>query len=153
MKDRISKYPGRVKLIPVGGAENTYTVTRADEPEDEGTPLNKATLLSDLTAAEIGLTEDVPTVNGALYKLITLINAIANNYTKIRFAAAAPTISTEGKVGDMYIDTTNPESIEVYICVAESGTGTNWSKLTSEKRVLKTDIITDRKSTRLNSSH
>ena len=88
MKDRISKYPGRVKLIPVGGAENTYTVTRADEPTEEGTPLNKATLLSDLTAAEIGLTDDVPTVNGALYKLITLINAIANNYTKIRFAAA-----------------------------------------------------------------
>ena len=36
-----------------------------DEPTQEGTPLNKATLLSDDTAAGLGLTGD-PTVDGAL---------------------------------------------------------------------------------------
>lgn len=36
-----------------------------DEPTQEGTPLNKATLLSDETAAGLGLTGD-PTVDGAL---------------------------------------------------------------------------------------
>ena len=45
-KDRISTYPGRVTLEPVEGAVNTYTMTRADEPTEAGTPLDKATLQS-----------------------------------------------------------------------------------------------------------
>lgn len=59
MKERVSTYPGRVKLIPVEGQENTYDMERADIPIDEGTPLNKATLLTDKTAA---LYENVPAV-------------------------------------------------------------------------------------------
>ena len=50
MKDRIPLYPGRVKLNPVPGQENTYDMVRADEPTQEGTPLNKASLLKDSTA-------------------------------------------------------------------------------------------------------
>ena len=46
MKDRTPKYPGRVKLNPVAGAENTYDMVRADEPVEEGTPINKKTLLT-----------------------------------------------------------------------------------------------------------
>ena len=52
MKDRIPLYPGRVKLNPVTGQENTYDMVRADDPTQEGTPLNKASLLSDETAAD-----------------------------------------------------------------------------------------------------
>ena len=37
--DRISRYPGRVKLIPLEG-EDEYELTRADEPLNEGTPVN-----------------------------------------------------------------------------------------------------------------
>ena len=55
MKDRVSKYPGRVKLIPVEGQENVYDLRRADEPEEEGTPLNAATFLRDATAELAGL--------------------------------------------------------------------------------------------------
>lgn len=55
MKDRVSLYPGRVKMIPVPGKENTYDMVRADEPTQEGDPLNKATLLKDSTAAMHGL--------------------------------------------------------------------------------------------------
>lgn len=55
MKDRIPLYPGRVKLNPVSGQANTFDLTRADQPTQEGTPLNKASLLKDATAALFGL--------------------------------------------------------------------------------------------------
>ena len=40
--DRIPTYPGRVTLTPVSGQENTYDLVRADQPIQEGTPVNKA---------------------------------------------------------------------------------------------------------------
>lgn len=55
MQDRISLYPGRVKMTPVAGQANTYDMERADDPTQEGTPLNKATFLKDATAALYGL--------------------------------------------------------------------------------------------------
>ena len=58
MKDRVPLYPGRVKMVPVAGQENVYNMTRADQPTQEGTPLNKATLLKDATAALFGLGPD-----------------------------------------------------------------------------------------------
>ena len=54
MQDRVPLYPGRVTLTPVAGQANTYDMARADEPTQEGTPLNKATLLKDATAAKFG---------------------------------------------------------------------------------------------------
>ncbi len=41
--DRISEHPGRITIIPVAGAVNTYDTVRADNPSERGTPLNKAT--------------------------------------------------------------------------------------------------------------
>lgn len=62
MKDRIPTYAGRVVLTPVSG--NIYDMTMADEPTEVGTPLNKANLLTDATAAaiasEFGITPDTP---------------------------------------------------------------------------------------------
>ena len=55
MQDRIPLYPGRVKMTPVAGQANTYDMVRADDPTQEGTPLNKATFLKDATAALFGL--------------------------------------------------------------------------------------------------
>ena len=54
MQDRVSLYPGRLKLVPVPGQENTYDMVRADSPTQEGTPLNKDSLLKDATAALLG---------------------------------------------------------------------------------------------------
>lgn len=68
MKDRVPRYPGRVKLTPVSGQANTYDMVRADQPTQEGTTLNKDTLLKDTTAASLGLTGD-PTVDEAFAKL------------------------------------------------------------------------------------
>lgn len=55
MQDRVPLYPGRVKMTPVAGQANTYDMVRADDPTQAGTPLNKATLLKDATAALYGL--------------------------------------------------------------------------------------------------
>ncbi len=61
MHDRTPTYRGRVQLTPVPGQENVFDMVRADEPENEGTPLNKATFLQDKTAALYGLgTDAVP---------------------------------------------------------------------------------------------
>lgn len=86
MQDRIPTYAGRVKLTPVTGQTDTYDLTRADEPMQIGTPLNKATLLTDETATALGLAQGDPTVNDALAALKSFIEenatAIANG-TKI----------------------------------------------------------------------
>lgn len=58
MKDRVPLYPGRVKLTPVAGQSDVYDMTRADQPTQQGDPLNKATLLKDATAALFGLGPD-----------------------------------------------------------------------------------------------
>lgn len=58
MQDRVSLYRGRVKLEPVAGQANLYDLTRADQPTQEGTPLNKASLLKDTTAALFALGAD-----------------------------------------------------------------------------------------------
>lgn len=68
MQDRVSLYPGRVKLEPVAGQANLYDLTRADQPTQEGTPLNKASLLSDATAALMGL-DAAATPDGAFAAL------------------------------------------------------------------------------------
>lgn len=55
MQDRVPLYPGRVKMTPVAGQANTFDMVRADDPTKAGTPLNKATLLKDATAALYGM--------------------------------------------------------------------------------------------------
>ena len=58
---------GRVKLTFDDESVQYAKIEMADEPTQEGTPLNKATLLSDETAAlyEFGAEEE-PTVDAAL---------------------------------------------------------------------------------------
>jgi len=66
MQDRISTYPGRVRLIPVSGQENVYDLVRADQPTQEGTPLSKGTLLTDDVAISLGIDPVTGTVSKAL---------------------------------------------------------------------------------------
>lgn len=92
MMDRVSTDPGRVLVVPEGEEMQSYyaTLYRADNPTQEGTPLNKATFLTDATAAlydAFGLDEggypvwsqptgahdayntgDIVNYNGTLYK-------------------------------------------------------------------------------------
>lgn len=116
MQDRVSLYPGRVKLEPVAGQANTYDLTRADQPTQEGTPLNKATLLKDATAALFGLgTDAVP--DDVLPVIKTLIdNANTNANTKAK-------IETGSYTGNGNTQSGNPNSLTfgfvpkvVFIC-------------------------------------
>lgn len=77
MKDRKPTYPGRVKLTKVSGASDVYDMTRYDSPQEEGTPLNKETLLTDETAALFGLSGANATPNKVLEKLGNALPAIA----------------------------------------------------------------------------
>lgn len=45
-RDRVPLYPGRFLLVPVEGQTNTWELVRADEPTEEGTPIDKATFNS-----------------------------------------------------------------------------------------------------------
>lgn len=53
-KDRVPKYPGRVKMTPVPGQMDTFTMERMDEPTQPGTPLDKATFNSFLQSRLTG---------------------------------------------------------------------------------------------------
>ena len=66
MQDRVPLYPGRVKLTPVSGQTDLYDMERADQPTVEGTPLNKATFLTDAVAALYGLSGNTATINDVL---------------------------------------------------------------------------------------
>ncbi len=135
MKNRIPTYPNRVRLVPVDGMENTYTMVRADEPTDEGTPLNKATLLSDDTAARLRFSaSDDPTVNDALNFL--------GDASIVFKRAGEPTGAFPAEVGDIYVNTAaSPQA--VWVCVAVDASGaTSWQRLVVLQRVFKTEIFT-----------
>lgn len=91
MQDRVPLYPGRVTLTPVSGQANTFDLVRADQPTQEGTPLNKASLLKDATAALYGL-PNTAVPDDVLSKIKTLIDsANANANTKARIATGSYT--------------------------------------------------------------
>ena len=79
MHDRVSLYPGRVKIEPVAGQAKLYDITRADQPTQEGTPLNKSTLLKDATAALFGL-DATAVPDDALAVLSRFQNGLGNEY-------------------------------------------------------------------------
>ena len=99
MQDRVSEHPGRIKLTPVPGQENTFDMVRADEPVQEGTPLNKATLLTDEVAAEIAALSgaDIPgtpneaqkLLSSAVKRPIELAGVVEYNGEKFRVAPDA----------------------------------------------------------------
>lgn len=77
MKDRIPVNPGRVLITPEDGSTAFYaTMTRADNPTQEGDKLNKATLLKDATAALYNL--DPTAVPDDVFAVIrTIIDDVA----------------------------------------------------------------------------
>lgn len=110
MQDRVSLYPGRVKLEPVAGQANLYDLTRADQPTQEGTPLNKANLLSDATAAAIkallaSQTEDPATPNDALNILAQAVEDVAT------VAAGKCSIETSTYTGTGTFGSANPTTL------------------------------------------
>ena len=110
MQDREPTYPGRVTLTPVYGLANTYDMERADQPLQEGTPLNKANLLSDATAAAIkallaSQTEDPATPNEALNILAQAVEDVTT------VAAGSCSIGTSTYTGTGTYGTANPTTL------------------------------------------
>lgn len=110
MKDRIPLYPGRVKLNPVTGQENTYDMVRADEPTQEGTPLNKASLLKDETAALYGKGADA--VPDDILSILSKAVLFVDGYLKdIGGSKVGPRIETGSYVGTGTYGPKNPCSL------------------------------------------
>lgn len=71
VEDRVSTYPGRVKLTRTDGSSEYVTLERADSPTQEGTPINKAlfdSIGADLEGKANMIDGEVPT---ASYKRLT----------------------------------------------------------------------------------
>ena len=115
MQDRVPLYPGRVKLTPVSGQENVYDMVRADQPTQEGTPLNKNSLLKDATAAMFQLgTDAVP--DDALNALGKLWNNLGelNMWSKAKYSYSQKTLSGQYyETGSYGIEYTFYDSLEV----------------------------------------
>lgn len=122
MQDREPTYPGRVTLTPVYGLANTYDMERADRPLQEGTPLNKASLLKDATAAAFGKTNAA--VPDDILNLLSksMMAQVTEEYTKttIETLAVGSTITLnvngtakefivvhQGKPSSLYDDSCN----------------------------------------------
>lgn len=110
MKDRVPTYPGRVKLTPVSGQENTYDMVRADEPTQEGTPLNKASLLKDATAVLYG--QGVDAVPDDILSILSKAVLFVDGYLKdIGGSKVGPRIETGSYVGTGTYGPSNPCSL------------------------------------------
>lgn len=91
MRDRVPMNPGRVLITPENGNAAYYaTMTRADNPTQEGDPLNKNTLLKDSTAALFGLGADavpddvfVEISEQKANNSVTYTATVTNNWTQI----------------------------------------------------------------------
>lgn len=125
MKDRIPKYAGRVRLTPVANQPNVYDMVRADEPLEEGTPLNKATLLDDETAELLGLTEDSNVKDAFNAISINKVNVsdITDNLTTSE--AKKPLSANQGLVLNGYIKTINDKFDNGILKIENGGTGSN----------------------------
>ena len=66
VKDRVSTYPGRVKLTRADGSTEYVTIERADAPTQEGTPINKALFDSIKTDLDLKISRLGDSMNGNL---------------------------------------------------------------------------------------
>lgn len=89
MKDRVVQYPHRYQLVPVAGESDTYDIiAKPGTVTEAGTPINKATLLSDETAALYGLTGEDATVDGALATIPGGYQSAIKSYGSVEYVGA-----------------------------------------------------------------
>lgn len=97
--DRVPTYPGRVKLTPVAGQENTYDMVRDDAPTEAGTPINRTlfeSIRKDLTALQINVSD---IINDHAFKT-TISNVVAGTeFVLFEGGIRVPFIKLAGEYG------------------------------------------------------
>lgn len=107
-RDRVPLYPGRFLLVPVEGQTNTWELVRADEPTEEGTPIDKATFNSIIHSRLTGR-----------YYAPTVARAIHSTRT-----ATTNLFPTSGWTYDA--DSTNRATNGIYTVETSSNNGSDW---------------------------
>ena len=167
MKNRDSAFPGRIKLTPVDAANGIYDLTRADEPRDPGTPLNKKLL--DFAVAACGVTAGTATaytlddefggfelVDGAkvTFRLHVASGAGATlnvNGTGAKQITGASGMSlASGIPAGTWIKATYTAAFDAFVI---DGAGTAWeTEITTRTQSLSIDIPNDNNTYRLQAS-
>lgn len=104
MKDRVVQYPHRYQLVPVAGESDTYDIiAKPGTITEAGTPINKATLLSDATAALYGLTGDDAVPDKAFLNVTVVAqsaNKLYGNVTYTDSIGARATLTKNIAIGE-----------------------------------------------------
>ena len=119
MQDRVPVNPGRVLITPEDGSPAYYaTMTRADNPTQLGTPLNKANLLKDNTAALFGFENDA--VPDEILAFLGRYNQ--HWWSRVGAVAAHYTLGSDGNVRLTMSGYSNTLYYADSIVVADDGT-------------------------------
>lgn len=116
MRDRIPADPGRVKMTRSDGTFEYVTLERADNPTQEGTPLNKALL--DYAVAACGVTAGTATALTLddAFGGFTLVDGAKVNFRLHVASGANPTLNVNGTgakaLVDVYGMAMQPEATE-----------------------------------------
>lgn len=95
--DRVPTYPGRVKMTPVAGQENTYDMVRADAPIEVGTPMNRAlfeSIRKDITALQTNVSD---IINDHAYKTTVSNIAAGTEFVLFEGGIRVPFIKLSGE--------------------------------------------------------
>ena len=113
MKDRVPVNPGRVLITPENGSAAYYaTMTRADNPTQEGDPLNKNTLLKDATAALFDLSgAAVP--DDVFNKLSAVFTHCWKRYDMVEATYALGAIKTISVAGESSVTLSYSDTVSV----------------------------------------
>ena len=147
MKNRDSAHPGRIKLTPVDEANGIYDLTRADEPRDEGTPLNKKLL--DYAVAACGVTAGTATaytlddefggfelVDGAKVNFRLHVASGANPTLNVNGTGAKAIVNVygdalpEGTAAEMWLTATYSSMADVFVTDVKRGLGVSAEQIT-----------------------
>lgn len=131
IKDRVPTQPGRIKLIDEKtGEAKYYTLERADEPTQEGTPLNKATLDAMRTAENLYVSDDLKAlleannVEEALLKAPSQTFKLLKEFTKTaRDSSYGVNINYTQDISDIWEELINYKMIAImvsYTCYAST---------------------------------
>lgn len=127
MQDRISNHPNRWVLTPVTGETNTYDFTRADDPTQTGTPLNKATFLPDAVASALETAtgvSDIDLPSDAYDAIATYLSSIGTVGNLTRIASGSYT-GTGGTTTTKTV-TLNFSFKPRFLVITKSGNSNDW---------------------------